>query len=271
MIYLTAAAALFTATLLAPPTAALFIPLPEDTTQSPRCDFTSSVTYSDQWGPLFTENRYTCGFDSTSAPAIRPGQSRAEAEWGPIRFPLPWSHPGGSRGGDPRVAERGTLISEEEEYERAVRNAAQDKHQIVDYGCAFLPDARQLSPGRYSNLFWGLAQMVNQTCLQPGEVAELIDYEKTWTAGWRFTNVNRGKKPICDWYTELSNVAQALHYFCYHTLNGGFGYDAQDTSGGSEILAYGRDKDEERNQWWCLRYSKRGWGENVFDEKCLGV
>lgn len=168
------------------------------------------------------------------------------------------------------MAERGTLISEEEAYERALRESL-DKHQIVNYGCAFLPDARRLSPGKYSNLFWGLNQMVNQSCIQPGEVAEFIDYEKTWTAGWRFTNVNRGKEPICDWYTEMSNVAQALHFFCYHTLNGGLGYDAQDLSGGSEILAYGRDKDEKRNQWWCLRYSKRGWGEDVFDEKCLGV
>ena len=40
-----------------------------------------------------------------------------------------------------------------------------------------------------------------------------------------------------------------------------------------EALAYGRDRERDGNggQVWCFRYSKRGWEEKVFGEKCLGM
>ena len=40
-----------------------------------------------------------------------------------------------------------------------------------------------------------------------------------------------------------------------------------------EVFAYGRDRerDESGGQVWCLRYSKKSWGEKVFGDKCLGI
>ena len=41
-----------------------------------------------------------------------------------------------------------------------------------------------------------------------------------------------------------------------------------------EVLAYGRDREREEKggaQLWCLRYTKRGWNEPAWNEKCLGI
>lgn len=231
----------------------------------PHCKLTATHEYHDDFGPLFLENRYACTFPHS--PSTHPPKTLSESTWGPIRLPPPWDHPAGSQAGDPRVAERGSIISEAVDYAQQLRGS-QQKHQIVSYGCEYLPDAQRLPQNKYSNLFWGVSQLANQTCLAPGEVVEFVDYRRPWTPDWRFTNVNRGKETICDWYTELANVGRALHYFCYHTLGRP---ENEEFSGGEEIVAFGRDSDERRGQRWCLRYSKKGWGEKVFGKECLGV
>ncbi|CUS12755.1 unnamed protein product [Tuber aestivum] len=229
------------------------------------CTLTGTHTYHDNFGPLFVENRYACTFPPSHRPP--PARIYADSTWGPIRLPPPWDHPAGSQAGDARVAERGTVISEAVDYARQLRDS-QQKHQIVSYGCGYLPNARRLPHSMYSNLFWGVSQLANQTCLAPGGMVEFVDYHRPWTADWRFTNLNRGEETICDWYTELANVGRALHYFCYHTLGRP---GNEEFSGGEEIVAFGRDSDERRGQRWCLRYSKKGWGEKLFDEECLGL
>ncbi|KAG0129652.1 hypothetical protein HOY82DRAFT_563806 [Tuber indicum] len=233
------------------------------------CKLTGTYTYHDNLGPLFVEHRYTCDFPPSPSISRSPAPSKSHSDhtWGPIRLPPPWDHPAGSQAGDARVAERGSIISEAVDYAQQLRGS-QQKHQIVSYGCEYLPDSRPLPQNKYSNLFWGVSQLFNQTCLAPGEMVEFVDYRRPWTADWRFTNLNRGERSICDWYTEMANVGRALHYFCYHTL--GRSGD-EEFSGGEEIVAFGRDSNERRGQRWCLRYSKKGWGEKLFDEECLGV
>ncbi|RPA92198.1 hypothetical protein L873DRAFT_1710937 [Choiromyces venosus 120613-1] len=232
----------------------------------PYCTLTRTHTYYDNFGPLFVEHRYTCSFPTSHRP-IKAHSSSSERTWGPIRLPAPWDHPAGSQSGDPRVASRGSIISEEEDYTQQL-HASQQKHQVVSYGCEYLPSPKHLPRNKYSNLFWGVSQLANQTCLMPGEMVEFVDYKRPWTADWRFTNVNRGEGEICDWYTELANIGRALHYYCYHTLGRP---EDEEYSGGEEIIAFGRDSDERRGQRWCLRYSKKGWGEKLFDEECLGI
>ncbi|PWW73963.1 hypothetical protein C7212DRAFT_299309 [Tuber magnatum] len=229
------------------------------------CTLAGTHTYRDNFGPLFIENRYTCAFP----PSYRrpPSRIHADRTWGPIRLPPPWDHPAGSQAGDSRVAERGSITSEAVDYEQQL-HGSQQKHQIVSYGCEYLPDPQRLPRSMYSNLFWGVSQLANQTCLAPGEMVEFMDYRRPWTADWRFTNLNRGEGTICDWYTELANVGRALHYFCYHMLGRP---ENEEFSGGEEIVAFGRDSDQHRGQRWCLRYSKKGWGERLFDEECLGA
>jgi len=70
---------------------------------------------------------------------------------------------------------------------------------------------------------------------------------------------------MCDWYTELAMIGNALNWYCEYSLERGY-VDGER----GEVLAYGRDKEREA-QLWCLRYSERGWGLGEFDEKCLGV
>lgn len=158
------------------------------------------------------------------------------------------------------------MVSDEEAYTQLLQSSL-SKHSIEEYGCVPLENSVPLSRNKYSNLFWAISQLTNQSCLDPNEVVEYVDFHRDWTADWRFTNVNRGEKRICDWYAELANIARALHYFCFHTL----GRPVEDEfSGGDEILAYGRDK-EEKTQQWCMRYSKKGWKSAEFEEKCLGI
>jgi len=105
---------------------------------------------------------------------------------------------------------------------------------------------------------------MNQTCLEPGEAREFVDIRLAWSADWRFVAVNRGEEQSCEWYQELANVAEALHYVCYFSeLGTGLG----ERNGGIEALAWGKKE----GMRWCLRYSQRGWGEKVWEEKCLGI
>jgi len=237
----------------------------------PYCKLTATHEYHDNFGPLFLEHRYACTFPPSPSVSRHhhhpPPRTYSDRIWGPIRLPPPWDHPAGSQAGDARVAERGGIISEAVDYMQQLRGS-QQKHQIVSYGCEYLSDAQRLPQNKYSNLFWGVSQLTNQTCLAPGEAVEFVDYHRPWTADWRFTNVNRGKETICDWYTEIANIGRALHYFCFHTLGRS---ENEEFSGGEEIVAFGRDSDERRGQRWCLRYSKKGWGEKLFSKECLGA
>lgn len=157
------------------------------------------------------------------------------------------------------------MITDQVDYDQQVQ-ASSSKHTITEYGCSPLEGAKALPRDKYSNLFWAMGQLTNQSCLDPGEAVEYVDFRRDWTADWRFTNVNRGEGRVCDWYGELANVARALHYFCFHTL----GKSADDEfSGGEEILAFGKNKAE--GQQWCVRYSKKGWKSAEFEEKCLGI
>ncbi|KAL7267127.1 hypothetical protein RUND412_010300 [Rhizina undulata] len=241
-----------------PPTE--FVPAgftPAAKSATPYCNITKIVTYEDRWGPLFTEKTYSCDFpESPRSSSSSPGPA-------PFRAPAPFSHPAGKRYGDERVAERGSLDYDDEALHREYR-AQISKHQIHDYGCTSLPNPKHLNKDKYSNLFWGLGQLWNQSCLQPNTMVEYVDVKKSWTARWRLTNVNRGDEEICDWYSELGNVAAALHYFCFHTRGLP---EREERSGGFEILAHGR----EGGQRWCVRYSKRGMDEREFEDKCLGI
>lgn len=245
--------------LLAPAASGEYTQPPAFTTaESSRCRLTSSVTYHDPWGPLFVENRYTCSFPK-SPPRFPTTPPK------PFRVPTPYNHPAGDHGGDDRVGMTGSMITDQVDYDQQVQSSS-SRHTITEYGCSPLESAEALPRDKYSNLFWAMGQLTNQSCLDPGEAAEYVDFRRDWTADWRFTNVNRGEERVCDWYGELANVAKALHYFCFHTL----GKSADDEySGGEEILAFGKDKDE--SQRWCVRYSKRGWKSAEFEGKCLGI
>lgn len=246
--------------LLTPATSGEYIQLPQFTaaTESPRCQLTSSVTYHDEYGPLFAENRYTCSFPSSPSRFYKNSPK-------PFRVPAPYSHPAGDRASDDRIGRTGSVITDQVDYDQQIQ-ASSSKHTITEYGCTPLEGGTLLSRDKYSNLFWAMGQLTNQSCLEPGEAAEYVDFRRDWTADWRFTNVNRGEARVCDWYSELANVAKALHYFCFHTL----GRPSDDEfSGGEEILAFGKDRDE--RQQWCMRYSKKGWKSAEFEEKCLGI
>lgn len=244
---------------LAPATSGEYIQPPAFTAaESSRCKLTSSVTYNDPWGPLFVENRYACSL-SKSLPRFSTNSPK------PFRVPAPYDHPAGDHGGDDRVGMTGCMITDQVDYDQQVQ-ASSSKHTITEYGCSPLEGAKALPRDKYSNLFWAMGQLTNQSCLDPGEAVEYVDFRRDWTADWRFTNVNHGEERVCDWYGELANVARALHYFCFHTL----GKSTDDEfSGGEEILAFGKNKDE--GQQWCVRYSKKGWKSAEFEEKCLGI
>ncbi|KAF8243819.1 hypothetical protein K440DRAFT_611439 [Wilcoxina mikolae CBS 423.85] len=236
-------------------TAASLPPFPT-TNSTTYCNLTTSITYEDPWGPIFTEHAYTCTFPSSS-PSL-PSQYET-----PLTVPAPYSHPAGQLGSDPMIASRGTVEPLTTTYHRLVLQSSQ-KLTIPSYGCSILPHPARLSEGRYSNLFWGMRQLTNQSCLLPGEAREFVDVPQPWTADWRFSVANRGGERVCEWWQELANVAEALHYVCYYSeLGTGLG----ERSGGVEAVAWGQ-LGEVR---WCLRYSPRGWGEGVWEERCLGV
>ncbi|KAH8149616.1 uncharacterized protein LAJ45_06247 [Morchella importuna] len=234
---------------------------------SSHCKLTYTVTYHDTWGPLFTENRYTCDFSKSSHHADTDTDTPTSTTPAPFRVPAPYSHPAGNHTTDPRIA---PAPPRPITYTQHLQSSL-SKHTITRYGCTPLPSSKPLSRNKYSNLFWGIQQLSNQSCLAPGEAAEFVDLsDRDWTADWRFTSVNRGDSKACDWYGELANIARALHYFCFHTL----GRAAEEEfSGGEEIVAYGRGQEAEGegSMRWCMRYSKKGWGVGVFEEKCLGA
>jgi hypothetical protein len=223
-----------------------------------RCKRTTSLTYHDEYGPLFRESRYSCDLPSTLVPPPPPEKQ-------PITAPAPYSHVSGQRGVDNMIGERGTLISERDLFSVMLLQA-QQKRTIPAFGCDLFPDPQPLDEQRYSNLFWGMQQLMNQTCLDPGEVAEYIDPDTEWGADWRFTVANRGGKRECEWWQEVANVAEALHLYCFFRDLG-----VGERSGGIEAVSWGAADERGEGLRWCLRYGKRGWGEKVWQERCLGV
>ncbi|KAA8906637.1 hypothetical protein FN846DRAFT_948188 [Sphaerosporella brunnea] len=163
------------------------------------------------------------------------------------------------------IASRGSVEPVAKAYERALLQAHQ-KLTIPIYGCGLLPDPARLDSNKFSNLFWAMRQMTNQTCVDPGEAKEFSDIRMPWTADWRFAVVNRGDVRQCEWWQELANVAEALHYVCYFSE---VGEGVGERSSGTEALAWGRKKEGDLR--WCMRYSKRGWEEDLFERQCLGV
>jgi hypothetical protein len=223
------------------------------------CNHTTSITYRDPWGPIFTEHSYHCDFP----PSNHDGSDHSTQT--PLIVPAPYSSVAGQRGADPQIVSRGTVEPVLTSYQRALLQAHQ-KLTIPEYGCGLLPHPKKLDDNKYSNLFWAMRQLTNQTCVEPGEAKEFSDVRMPWTADWRFAVVNRGDKIRCEWWQELANVAEALHYVCYFSeIGAGVG----ERSGGIEALAWGRGQEEGLR--WCMRYSERGWGEDLFEEECLGI
>jgi len=223
------------------------------------CNRTATISYSDGWGPVFVEHSYACDFPSRSS-VVTDNELQS-----PLTVPAPYSHIAGQRGADRMVASRGTIEPVEVSFQRMLLQAKQ-KITIPNYGCHLLPSPEHLDEGKYSNLFWGMRQLNNQSCVLPGEVKEFTDVRKAWTADWRFIVANKGDEKRCDWWQEISNIAEALHYVCYFS---GLGSSNSERSGGIEAVGWGAEKG--MGLRWCMRYSKRGWGEDVFEEHCLGV
>ncbi|KAI5850316.1 hypothetical protein DFP73DRAFT_524076 [Morchella snyderi] len=233
------------------------------------CKLAYTVTYYNTWSPIFIENRYTCDFSKSPHHTATPTSTDTPP---PLHIPAPFSHPAGNHTADPRIAP-----APPQPLTYAQQRTASTKRTITHYGCVPLPHRQPLPRDRHTNLFWGIQQLPNQSCLAPGEVSEFTDLQdRDWgAADWRFTSANRGHTRVCDWYTELANVARALHYFCFHTL----GRPAEaEFGGGDEIIAYGRGQQEAAGDGvgmggmrWCMRYSEKGWGLGVFEEKCLGL
>ncbi|KAF8433615.1 hypothetical protein BGX38DRAFT_1101760 [Terfezia claveryi] len=228
--------------------------LSADTTghRSKHCKLLSSVTYYDPWGPLFVENSYACDLGP-----LHPHKPTAAYPILPIQ-PYPTPHPRAQKPRQQRLplppTVRGRLPTE--------------KHQIISYGCATPPHASPLDQSKVSSLLYSLPQLTNQSCIPPGQLREYKEYHQPWGADWAFTNFNRGEEEICDWYWELGQVANALHMYCEHS------FERKQVDGKlTEVFAYGRDREREESggQLWCLRYSKKGWEEKLFGEKCLGM
>ena len=160
---------------------------------------------------------------------------------------------------------------------------------IEHYGCSLLPGAKQLDPNRFSNLFWGMRQLTNQSCIEPQEAREYVDAVADFSADWRFVVVNTNPLPsppgevgvegtrgrVCEWWTELANIAEALHFVCVYSE---IGTGLEPRNGGAEAVAWGiGGKDGEGGESgrgrvrWCLRYSRRGWDDDVWRRFCLGV
>ncbi|KAI5811689.1 hypothetical protein DFH27DRAFT_475191 [Peziza echinospora] len=217
------------------------------------CKLLSSVTYHNQWGPQFIENDYFCDLPTLSDAQL------------PIPLPIPLDpheasprRKGGGRGGS-------TSPQQKRQQHTHINPPPANKHQIKDFSCDSLPHAKPLDPTKGASLLYTLTQLSNQSCIPPGHLREYTEIPRSWSADWSFTNLNRGDETICDWYTELANVAQALHYYCENSLerevvDGGWG----------EAVGYGRDS-ERKGQVWCMRYSNRGWGEEAFERKCLAL
>ncbi|KAF8420785.1 hypothetical protein EV426DRAFT_610727 [Tirmania nivea] len=223
-----------------------------ETTDRPskHCKFLSTVTYHGDWGPLFVENSYACDL-----PPLRPHKPTPAYPILPIQ-PYPHPRPKKTHRQHPSLppAIRGRLPTE--------------KHQIISYGCATPPHASPLDQTKGSTLLYSIPQLTNQSCIPPGHLREYKEYHRPWSADWAFTNFNRGEEEICDWYWELGQVVNALHMYCENSVERG------EVDGKlREAFAYGRDREREESggQLWCLRYSKKGWGEKVFGEKCLGL
>ena len=226
------------------------------------CKHTGTIPYHDQWGPMFIENAYICSFPAAAGLTVQPGAPRTR----PLTRPLLIKNPDmrAPDNVDPAIASLGTLEPIAVANERARQQAAAPKLTIPAYGCALLPEPARLSSELYSNLFWAMRQLTNQTCLDPGEAKEFVDIRRTWTADWRFVVVNRGAARRCEWWQDVANVAEALHYVCYYSE---LGVGLQERSGGQEAVSWGVGE----GLRWCLRYSSRGWGDDAWEEKCLGV
>lgn len=224
----------------------------ESSFKNKHCKLISSVTYEDSWGPLFIENDYKCNLPPLSYPKQKRGSKISALKVTPHEYP---QHPNSNSQQDPLLDLTSAL--------------PKDKHQIISYGCAAIPDPQPLDPTKLSSLFYTIPQLTNQSCIPPGHLKEYKEVHKPWNARWAFTNYNRGKEVICDWYQELAQVGNALDKYCEHSLERG---EVEGNLG--EVLAYGRDREREEEggaQLWCVRYSTRGWKEKAFEEKCLGV
>ncbi|KAI5779351.1 hypothetical protein EDC01DRAFT_621722 [Geopyxis carbonaria] len=230
-------------------------------TESKHCKLSWSVTYEDAFGPIFTENRYKC----PSIASVKSRRSHASQE--PLIVPAPYDRLHGQRGADPMVGARGSLKTPAQDYEQQLLAATQEhKTTIASYGCDLLPNAKRLDEHRYSNLFWAIRELHNQTCLDSGEVSEFVDIRRPWTADWRFTIANRGEDSTCEWFYETGNVAEALHYYCFYT-----GLGVGENSGGIEAVSWGKSEEKKGDVRWCMRYSERGWEEPLFEKYCLGI
>ncbi|KAF8461946.1 hypothetical protein BDZ91DRAFT_736094 [Kalaharituber pfeilii] len=154
------------------------------------CKRLSTVTYRDNWGPLFVESIYKCDLPLLKSPP----SSQSTPPPSPEQEPL---HP----------HTEGRLPSQ--------------LHQIISYGCAPFPSPSPLSQAKSSTLLYALPLLTNQSCLPSSHLAEYRDVKRPWSARWSLTNYNRGEETICDWYTELAKIASALHQYCEHSLERG--------------------------------------------------
>ncbi|CCX16684.1 Similar to hypothetical protein [Tuber melanosporum Mel28]; acc. no. XP_002835822 [Pyronema omphalodes CBS 100304] len=254
-------------TLLFLPLISAFTPAPAlppfpASAETPFCNRTSTLTYTYTYGPLFVEHSFVCNFEAS--PASSASSSELALDLEPLSIPAPFSHPGGQRGSDPDIISLGRIESEAESYQRMIQESITPKTQIPHYGCDLFTPSHRLPIDKWSNLFWGLRSLTNVTCINPGEVREYTDIQRDWTADWRLVVSNRGKDRECFWWTELANIGEALHYVCYFSE---LGTGLRDQTGGREAVAWGR-RDDLR---FCVRYSEKGWGQDIWRERCLGT
>ncbi|KAI5843776.1 hypothetical protein BZA05DRAFT_410606 [Tricharina praecox] len=218
-------------------------PLPINSTSY--CNRTSTVTYGARWDPLFTENDYTCEFPPRSPLALLAPHSSATA---------------GQHGAD------GTLETSAVKRLQQLVLQPKPKRRVPSYGCTLLPSPAHMNFENGCGLIPSMRRMSNRTCILPDEVQESAAWRWRGMDDWRFVVVNRGEEEWCEWWQEIANIAHALHYVCIFS---GVMSSHPGKDGTVEAIAWGAD--EEKGLRWCLRYSERGWGEQLFDELCLGV
>lgn len=148
------------------------------------------------------------------------------------------------------------------------------KHTLHSATCLFLQPYHQLPHGRVVSIVLpAISRLENQTCLDPGEAMEYSQMKSSWSSDWRMIVVNRGGERACEWTQDVANIGEALHGMCGFVGVGGRAFGGGEVEGvGSGVGGRKRASDDPGTEgWrWCLRFSERGWGEEVFEDGCFG-
>lgn len=152
--------------------------------------------------------------------------------------------------------------------------APRPKPTLRDAECTVIPPyTKHDTADTFAALFYQIRNLENQTCLLPGEALEYGVLPDDWRSDWYVTVINTGSEMSCEWTEEISNIAYALYYVCVAAGLGGKIFGGEEIESVGTAIG-GRKKDATdpgTEKWrWCLRFANRGWGEEVWQQKCFG-